>query len=153
VDNPKQFYVGVDPASMPKDPKLQIQELKNAQRDADRQQELQMFIAELLEQRQLNQASMVKTQAEITHLYAQAANESDNQEIVRMQTALAAMKIRDESLRGRVDHLLKAMELESDPKRKRVDTGEVRRLAGAPDNGATQPASSPAAAGAEGPMV
>ena len=140
VENPGQFYVGVDPQNPPKDVKLQVQELKN-QSDALRLQfESQKFVAELLEEQRLNQAALVKTQAEVVHLLAQAEGEIDNKEIVRMQMALAAMKTRDEALRSRVDHFLKILELESEPERKRVDTGAVRRLAATPGDAGLPPA-------------
>ena len=153
VDNPKQFYKGFDPAQAPKDPRIQVQELKMQQRAAEMQQEMQQFIAELLEQRMLNQAEMKKMQAEVVHLLAQAAGEADNQEIVRMQMALAASKQKDEALRGRVDHLLRVMELESEPERKSVNTGEVRRLVSAPGDGGAEPLPPQPAAGADGEMV
>ena len=153
VDNPKQFYKGFDPAQAPKDPRIQVQELKMQQRAAEMQHEMQQFIAELLEQRVLNQAEIKKMQAEVVHLLAQAAGEADNQEIVRMQMALAASKQKDEALRGRVDHLLRVMELESEPERKSVNTGEVRRLVSAPGDGGAEPLPPQPAAGADGEMV
>lgn len=117
------------------------------------QAQQQQFVAELLEQRALNQAEMQLIQADIVLKLAQAAGEADNKEIVRMQMVLAAAKQRDEGLRARVDHLLKAMELESDPTRKPVDTGTVRRLAGEPGNGGVSPSPKPATVGTQEPMV
>lgn len=153
VDNPEQFYVGVQPGSQPDDPRIAVQKLKMQQAATELQWEQQQFVAELLEQRQLNQAEMRKMQAEIVLLLAQAAGEADNKEIVRMQMLLAAHKQRDEALRGRVDHLLKVMELESEPERRSVDTGEVRRLVGTPDNGGVEPALASPAGGTQQPMA
>lgn len=141
VDNPKQFYVGVQPGSQPEDPKIQVQKLKMQQAAIELQWEQQKFVAELMEERRMNQVEMIRLQAETVKLMAEAEGEADNRDIVRMQTALAALKTRDESIRGRIDHLIKIMELESEPERKRIDTGEVRRLVGASgDSGATPPA-------------
>lgn len=153
VDNWKQFYVGFDPASQPKDPRIQVAEMKLQERQMVLQAQQQQFVAELLEQRALNQAEMQLIQADIVLKLAQAAGEADNKEIVRMQMVLAAAKQRDEGLRARVDHLLKAMELESDPTRKPVDTGTVRRLAGEPGNGGVSPSPKPATVGTQEPMV
>jgi hypothetical protein len=122
---------------------LVMAKLQNAQQE---------FAATLMEDRRLNQAEMLKIQAQIVHLMAQAEGELDNREIVRMQTALAAMKSRDESIRGRVDQLLKLMELQSEPERRPVDVGAVQQLVGAPDDGATQPLPAPATGAPQGAM-
>jgi hypothetical protein len=122
----------------PKDPRIVVAEMKTQLEMAKLQNSQQEFAATLMEDRRLNQAEMVKIQAQVIHLLAQAEGEIDNKEIVRMQTALAAMKSRDESIRGRVDQLLKLMEMQSEPDRRPVDAGEVQRLAGASGDGALQ---------------
>ena len=142
VDNPEQFYVGFDPAQQPKDPRIQVAEMRTQVEMAKLQNSQQEFVATLIEDRRLNQAEMVKMQAEVILLLAQAQDAGDNREIVRMQTALALMKQRDESIRGRVDHLLKLMEIQSEPDRRPVDAGPVQRLVGTPSDNpaATLPA-------------
>ena len=134
VDNPEQFYVGFDPAQQPKDPRIQVAEMRTQVEMAKLQNSQQEFVATLIEDRRLNQAEMVKMQAEVILLLAQAQDAGDNREIVRMQTALALMKQRDESIRGRVDHLLKLMEIQSEPDRRPVDAGPVQRLVGTPSD-------------------
>lgn len=160
VDNPKQFYVGVDPnVPPPKDPRVQVAEISaqvKLQTEAAKLQAAQQeFVATLLEERQLNQASMVKMQAEVIHLLAQAKGETDNVEIVRMQTALSAMKTRDEHIRGRVDHLLKLIELQSEPERKSPDAaavGAVQRLVNPPSDVGAEPVPAQPAGAPEGAM-
>lgn len=152
VDSPQQFYKGFDPASQPKDPRIVVAEMRTQVEMAKLQNAQQEFAATLMEERSLNQAEMVKIQAQVIHLLAQAEGEIDNKEIVRMQTALAALKSRDESIRGRVDHLLKLMELQSEPDRRPVDAGAVQRLVGASDDGAPPSVPSPGAGGTEGAM-
>jgi chaperonin GroES len=139
IEGWKRLYRGVDPAKQPKDPRIQIEEMRHQREMLKMQQSSQEFAAQLLEERTLNQAEIIKTQAEVVKILAQAEDARDNREIVRMQTALAALKTRDEALRARVDQLLKIMELESEPDRKRVDTGEIRRMAGAPGDGGLVP--------------
>lgn len=152
VDNPQQFYKGFDPATQPKDPRIVVAEMKTQLEMAKLQNAQQEFAATLMEDRRLNQAEMVKIQAQVIHLLAQAEGEIDNKEIVRMQTALAAMKSRDESIRGRVDQLLKLMEMQSEPDRRPVDAGAVQRMVGAPDDGSPQPLPAPTAGTPEGAM-
>lgn len=152
VDNPQQFYKGFDPATQPKDPRIVVAEMKTQLEFAKLQNAQQEFAATLMEDRRLNQAEMLKIQAQVVLLLAQADGEADNKEIVRMQTALAAMKMRDEHIRGRVDHLLKLMELQSEPDRKPVDDGAVRGLVESPGDGAPQPLPAPTTGAPEGAM-
>lgn len=152
VDNPEQFYKGFDPATQPKDPRIAVAEMKMQLEMAKLQNAQQEFAATLMEDRRLNQAEMMKIQAQVVYLLAQAEGEADNKDIVRMQTALAAMKMRDEGIRGRVDQLLKLMELQSEPDRRPVDAGAVQRMAGTPDDGAPQPLPASATGAPEGAM-
>jgi chaperonin GroES len=153
IENPQQFYKGIDPnAPPPKDPRVQVAEMRMQVDMAKLQNAQQEFVATLIEDRRLNQAEMVKMQAEVVLLLAQAQDAGDNREIVRMQTALAMMKQRDEAIRGKVDHLLKLMELQSEPDRKPVDSGAVQRLVNAPGDGGAEPILAPAAGAPEGAM-
>lgn len=153
IDNPSRFYVGVQPGSIPEDPRIQVAKLK-LQADAARLQfEQQKFVAELLEEQRINQVEIQRLLAQANLFIAQAEDARDNREIVMIQTTLAALKQRDEALRGRVDHLIKAMDLESDPARKPVDAREVRRMVGAPSDAAPTPAPSGAGAGNPQPVA
>jgi chaperonin GroES len=152
VDNWQRFYKGVDPNNPPKDVRVQIAEMKLQEKQLALQWDQQKFVAELMEERRMNQAELVKIQAEVVKLMAEAEGEADNRDIVRMQTALAALKARDESLRGRVDQLIKVMELESEPERKRVDTGAVRRLVEPSGDGGAEPLPEGEEAGVPGGM-
>ncbi len=152
VDNWQKFYKGVDPQNPPKDVRVQIAEMRIQEKQMALQWDQQKFVAELMEERRMNQAELIKTQAEVVKLMAEAEGEADNRDIVRMQTALAALKARDESLRGRVDQLIKVMELESEPERKRVDTGAVRRLVEPSGDGEVEPVSEGEETGVPGGM-
>lgn len=153
IDNPKQFYVGIDPASVPEDPKIVVQKLKMQQSALELQARQQEFVATLLEEQRMNQAELIRLHAETVKLMAEAEGEADNRDIVRMQTALAALKTRDDAIRGRIEHLIKIMELESEPERKRVDTTEVRRLVNAPGDSGFAPPPSGGVGQPEGSLV
>ena len=143
MDNWKRFYKGFDPSQVPKDPRIQIEEMRGQKEMAlaqmKQEAEMQRFLAQLLEDQRMNQAEMVKMQAETVKLLAEADDAADNRQIVAMQTALSAIKQRDDSLRGRIDQLIKIMELESEPERKIGNTSEVRRLVGASSDGGALP--------------
>lgn len=154
VDDWKKFYRGVDPnAPPPKDPRVQVAEINAQLGQLKLQSAQQEFVATLMEDRRLNQASMAKTQAEIVLLLAQAEGEADNKDIVRMQMALATMKQRDEHIRGQVDHFLRAMELMSEPDRKRLPSDTLQRVANPPIDNQPPPSLGGPAGGAPGAMV
>lgn len=150
VDNWQEFYVGVDPKSAPKDPRIVVAELKFQQFQMDLQARQQEFVMTLMEERRMNNAEIVRIQAEVAKLMAEAEDARDNREIVRMQTALAALKTRDDAMRARVDQLINIMEIESEPDRRGVDTRAVRRMVGAPDDAAASSVPPAEAAGADG---
>jgi chaperonin GroES len=153
VDNWQEFYVGVDPSKQPKDPRIVVAELKFQQFQLDLQARQQEFVMTLMEERRMNNVEIVRVQAEVTKLMAEAEDARDNREIVRMQTALAALKTRDEAMRARVDQLIKVMEMESEPERRGVDTRTVRQLVGAPDDAGGASVPPQASAGVPGGMV
>lgn len=154
VDDWKKYYRGVDPnAPPPKDPRVQVAEINAQVSQLKLQSAQQEFVATLMEDRRLNQAEMAKIQAEIVLLLAQAEGEADNKDIVRMQMSLAAMKQRDDHIRGQVDHFLRAVELMSEPDRKGVPRDTLQRVASPSVDG---PSSSPLVGptdGAPGAMV
>lgn len=154
VDDWKRYYKGVDPnAPPPKDPRVQVAEINAQVAQLKLQASQQEFVATLMEDRRLNQAQMSKIQAEIVLLVARAEGEADNKDIVRMQMSLAAMKQRDEHVRGQVDHYLRAMELISEPERKQLPRDAIQRVASPPGDGAPPALPAEPAGGAEGAMV
>jgi chaperonin GroES len=154
VDDWKKYYRGVDPnAPPPKDPRVQVAEINAQVSQLKLQAAQQEFVATLMEDRRLNQAEMAKIQAEIVLLLAKAEGEADNKDIVRMQMSLAAMKQKDEHIRGQVDHFLRAMELLSEPDRKGLPRDALQRVASPPvDDQSTSPLGRPTG-GAPGAMV
>jgi len=140
VEDWRRFYKGIDPnAPPPKDPRVQVAEINAQISMLKMRAEQQEFVATLMEERRLNQLNMAKIQAEIQLLLAKAEGEADNKDIVRMQMSLAAIKQRDEHIRGQVDHFLRAMELISEPERKRLPEGAIQRVVGASNDGASPP--------------
>lgn len=154
VDDWKKYYQGVDPnAPPPKDPRVQVAEINAQIAQAKLMSAQQEFVATLMEDRRLNQAEMAKIQAEIVLLLAKAEGEADNKDIVRMQMSLAAMKQRDDHIRGQVDHFLRAVELMSEPDRKGVPRDTLQRVANPPADSAPPPPAGGPALGAPGAVV
>ncbi len=152
IEDPETFYKGVDPTKQPEDPRIVVAKLKLQQFQLQLQQQQQEFVASLMEERRMNSAEIIRIQAEVVKLMAEAEDARDNREIVRLQTALAMFKTRDEALRSRVDQLIKVMEIESEPERRGVDTGTVRRMVGASDNAASAPVPASQTAGSDGAL-
>jgi len=157
VDNWKKFYRGFDPSQVPKDPRIQIEEMRGqremALHQSKQETEMQKFLAQLLEDQRMNQAEQIKMQAETVKLLAEADDAADNRQIVAMQTAISAVKQRDESLRGRIDQLIKIMELESDPNRQVRKADEIRGLASSSGDGSLVPIFDTATGRSQGSVV
>lgn len=153
VDDWKKFYPGVDPnAPPPKDVRVQVAEINAQTKMLALQASQQEFVATLLEDRRINQAEIIKLEAEATLALARAAGEQDNLEIVKIQMALAAAKQRDDRIRGQVDHFLKAMELASDPKRQSLSPSDVPGMVAASGDSSPQPLLGSPETGTPGPM-
>jgi chaperonin GroES len=144
VENPEQFYVGVDPnAKPPEDPRVTVAAIRSQGEQAKLAQDWKKFLVELQNDQELRHAEMLATLAEAERALAQAADARDNKSIVAMQTALGALKLRDESISKKVGHMIKLAEIESEPERKQVSTEPIRRLALSSGNGGAGPALPP----------
>lgn len=152
VDNPAEFYVGVDPSKQTPDPRIVVAQMDNETKREAMQLEFRKFVVELMSEQRKREAEILHLQASAQQALAAARGEDDNRIIVAMQTTLAAMKQRDEATKSRIDALLKLAEIESEPERKKPDTGDVRRLVGAPRDESPSPALESAAGGFEGSM-
>lgn len=115
VDGIDILYPGPDKVPQGKDPKITLQEMKNQVEAAKLQQAQMQFVAQLMEDRRVNSAQIIKLMAEAEKAQAEAGGEFVNQQIAAYQTALGALKAHDENLRGKVEVLLKSMEIENAP--------------------------------------
>jgi hypothetical protein len=109
VDSPERFYVGFDPANIPKDVKLQIAELK-AKTDADAlQQAKQEFVINLMEQQRMNAGQLILLEAQAKKFEADAASEAGWQQIEQLNAVITMARQKDEALTTRIKLALDAL--------------------------------------------
>lgn len=113
VDGVDILYPGPDKVPAGKDPKVTLQELKNQAQQASDQAETQRLIIKIMSERQYLMAEIAALEAKAALDWAKAGGEQTQQQISAFQTAIGALKAHDEALGGRVDHLLKSMELDN----------------------------------------
>jgi chaperonin GroES len=130
IEGIEAVYPGISKTGMPKDPKLAIAEL-NAQVDMARlQAEQGRFALEMQEQVRMNTAEIMKIAAEIQEARETLRGDVQDRQIAILNAILGMAKQRNEILLKRLDVLMKAMEVESEP----AEQGNVRRLERAPGN-------------------
>jgi len=111
VDGWKRFYTGFDPASVPKDVKLQIAELRKETEDARLQQEKQEFVIDMMEQQRLNAAQIILLEAQAKKAEADAASEAGWQQIEMLNATINMAKHRDTVLLEKISLAIKALEI------------------------------------------
>lgn len=117
VDAPQQVFPGTKGAPPPKDPKLQVAELKEQGATQRQAQELQArqqeFIMELMEERRLNNAKIVELYAKADEASANAENEEAYAQVAAINAEIAAAKHANDAVNAQIDHMLRAIEIRS----------------------------------------
>lgn len=130
VENIDLIYPGPDPTPPPPDPELVLESKKLELKAQELQMEHQQFALELMEQRRLNTAEIMKLEAQAMKLIAEAKGEEMGQQLSALQTAIGAMKTQDDSMRARIETLLKGVEINERAKQSSSDGRGMARLAG-----------------------
>ena len=145
VDGIDQVYPGIDATGMPKDVKLQIQEMKTQVAMAELQSNQAEFAATLMEEQRMNNAEIIKIAAEVENMKATQEGDVEDRKIGVMNAVLGMLKTRNEVLMKRIEVILKSMELKREQS---ADGGDVGGLARASGNGGAAKGSSAAQAAA-----
>lgn len=114
VENIEEIFPGTQGQPPAKDPKLQIAETKeegaNMRQQAELQARQQEFVFTLMEERRVNNAEIVKLEAQAQESTANAQSEEAYAQIGLLNTQLSVAKHRDESINAQIDHMLRAIE-------------------------------------------
>lgn len=120
VEAPEKVYKGVASTPPPKDVKLEIAELKEKGATERQQMQLQaerdQFIAELMEERRLNNAKILEAMGKADEAAANAQSEQAYAQVAVLNTEIARMRERNAALNTRIDHLLNVARLQLDHK-------------------------------------
>lgn len=128
VDAWETMYPGPQQLPPPKNPKVQIEEIKAQTKQMSMQADMQKFVANLMEQRRLNSAKILQLEAQAAKLVAEAGGVQTGHEIAAFEAAIGALKANDDSLRGGIELMMKQMESSNEA----TNGAGMERLAAAP---------------------
>lgn len=103
IPNIEQIYKGVKNAPPPpRDPKIQVEEMKLQGKAADRDAKQKQFIASLMEQRRLNEAKIVEMYAQAALLEMEAGGVEAGNKIAAFQAIIDAMKTHNDVMQSQI---------------------------------------------------
>ena len=118
VDAPQIVFPGSQGMEQPKDPKVQVAEIKEQGSTQRQQLELQAsreeFMIELMEERRVNNAKIMELEAKSANESANAQTEVAYAQVAMINAEISRVKIANESLNKRIEHLLAAAKIQSD---------------------------------------
>ena len=114
VDGVDVLYPGPEKMPPPGNPKVEIEKMKAELKQMQLQFEAQKFAAELMEERRLNTAKILQLEAQSAKLLAEADGVTAGHEIAAFQTAIGALKTHDDMLRGRIETMMKQLEMKNE---------------------------------------
>lgn len=117
VEGVEAVFKGTQGQPPPKDPKLVIVETqvqgKLKEKEMEMQVELQQFVANLEETRRVNNAKILELSAKAAEASANAQSEQAYAQVAQINAQLTILKHENEQINTRVEHLLKAAEIET----------------------------------------
>ena len=118
IDGIDAVFPGTEGTSPPEDPKVTLEKLKgqNALQIAQLQLEAtaQEFQMTLLEEQRVNNAKIIELMAKAENASANAQTEQSYAQVALINAEISSVKVRNEALTARLDHLLKAAKIQSD---------------------------------------
>ena len=157
VDGVERLYPGPQKTPPLPNPKMMVEQAKGQARMQELQLklkwEMQKETATLMEQHRVNTAKILQLEAQAAKLVADANGVETGHQLAAFNAAIGAIKQHDDMLRGRVETLLKAMELGNDVEQQNSANGGGMGGMGGPAGNAGAAGGAPAAAGGpQGPM-
>ena len=132
------FYPGPEKFPPPSDPKLEIEKLRMENKQLERDMKSKHFVMELMEEHRLTGAKIAVLEAQAIKLTAEAQGVEKAQMIAAFEAATSALKTHDDSLRNKIELMMKAMEQEH---AQNIDRAGLSGLASESSNPSTATAS------------
>lgn len=156
IDAPEAVFKGSEGQEPPKDPRIQVEELRLQAAQARQQGDMAMFAAELLEEQRLNNAKIIQLQAEATKMVADIQGDKEDRQINAVNSAIGVLKHHDEALRRRIELIMKGLEVGQNvgltgSRQEQAGDG-MGGMAGAPGNAVVPAGADPMAAAVAGAM-
>lgn len=159
IDSWEMYYPGPDKVPPLPNAKMQIEQIRNQVKQAaiqvkqaSLQMQQQQFVAELMEQRRVNSAKILQLEAQAAKLIEEAGGVKTGHQIAAFSAAIGAMKAHDDSMRGRVELMLKSMEQQNEQGGQAPDGAGMAGMGGAPGDQGGQGMPPAMAGGGEGGM-
>jgi hypothetical protein len=106
VDDVAELFPGAAGQEPPKDPRVQIQELKNQATQMELQMQQQMFAMEMQETVRVNSAKILEMEAQVQLLMTKASTETDKQRVSAFRAAIEAMRERNNQMNTSLDRMM-----------------------------------------------
>lgn len=113
VDAPEQLFPGTQGTPPPEDPKLTIEKMKLQFKQTELQFEQQKFIAQLQEDRRMNDAQIFELQAKAQQEAALAQTEAQYAQVAAINAQISLSEARSKHINTQIDHMLRVMEIAS----------------------------------------
>lgn len=115
VDGIDEVYPGPkSPRATPPgtDPRLSVAQMEQRTKQMELQMRQQEFVQSLMEERRLNSARILELHAQAAKEMEEAGGVKEGHRIAAFQAALGALKAHDDSMKSRIELMLKSMEME-----------------------------------------
>ena len=127
MDGVEKLYPGIEAKPPGKSEKITIAEMKQQGEQLDLQWEQQKFAATLMEEQRLNAAQITKLEAEAVTLLGNMQGDAEDRQVAMINAELGMRKTQDETLRKRIDLVLKRLDIAK--KIVEVDVAKVKGAA------------------------
>lgn len=114
VEGIDKLYPGPAKMPAPQDPKMEIERGKLQLKQMELQAQQQEFAMKLMEDRRVNSAKILQLEAQAANLTAQAGGVAAGHEVAAFQAAIGALKTHDDMLRGRIETMLRQIEVQNE---------------------------------------
>jgi len=111
VDNVDEIFPGSEGQEPPKDPRITIAEMKLQSEQMRLAAEKEEFMISLMEEQRVNNAEILKLQAQAAEAAANAQSEQAYAQVALINAQVASVKTRNDSLNARIEQLLKMRDL------------------------------------------
>jgi len=139
VEGIDRLYPGPDKVPPLPNPKMMVEQVKMQGKQMEFQHEKAMFAAELMEQQRVDNAEIAKLEADALKILEEAKATGSTVAINALNAYIGVLKHHEESLRGRIELILKG--LENDREASAMQQGGVPGMAGRSSNAASSTAS------------
>lgn len=111
VDGIEQIFPGIKATGVPKDIKLQIQEMKTQQAMAELHAADQQFMLTLMEEQRVNTAEIMKIAAEIQNMKETTEGDKGDRQVALLQSVMKMMDSRNQQILSQMDIVKKRLEI------------------------------------------